>query len=607
MENNEKMPVEGVKDSIETSTKKVKKKSKKNKKLDNFKEKCRDLVKDKRPWYKRLITAVVVSLAFAYTLIVFGPLEMFIPNMGFYPFALGDLLKPLILLGVGVFAALTVFLFIFRGRLFNYLTTVVFSTTVCAYIQCNMMNDLSALDGTAIKWDTMAISMLANVAVWAVIFIIPFIVHYFNRKFWRKAVTFLAAALIAIQSVGLVQIIVMTDFVYADGTGYLSNKEIYKVSDKKNVVMFLLDRCDYATLQKTFAKYPDLEGNLKDFICYDNASGSYSRTFPSVAYLLTGVKQNYDSPVDTYFGKAWTEGQFLKDVKNAGYNTRLYTEVNYVIKNTAYIEDIVDNIGEERIVPDTKEMLSIMMNLSMYRYSPLSMKPFFWAYTGDFEAVNNSSEDHFSDVHTTNDAMFYGNLVEQGLSVDSESNGEFVFYHMRGAHEPFQMDENGNFTYVSSSEQQLAGNLRMIFNYVSQLKEKGLYDDTTIIVTADHGLTGTVQKLEYPRTISLLVKPAGEASGLPMQYNSAPVCHDNIRSYVLKCLGIDYSSYEPAIDDIAEDAQVTRYFYMSAADELLLHRDHKLITYKIEGNVHDINSWSFVEEIDIEYPFYDAN
>ena len=179
---------------------------------------------------------------------------------------------------------------------------------------------------------------------------------------------------------------------------------------------------------------------------------------------------------------------------------------------------------------------------------------------------------------------------------------------MKGSHEPFFMDENGNFNYNSTAVKQTAGNLRMILDYIKLLKEKDLYDDTTIIITADHGLTGTITKLDGPRSISLLVKYPGVNDGKPLTYNSAPVNHDNIRATVLKQLGLDYSDYGPAIDDVAEDAEVTRYFYMSGADgNPGLHRDTNLITYKIEGDINDFNNWSIVEKKPIEYPFYDAN
>ena len=584
-----------------------KKKRKKKSGLAEFKSKCRELVTDKRPWYKRLICAALASLAFTYTIFVFGPLEVFLPNIGFYTFTFGDLIGPLTLLGLGIFAGLTLVLFLLRGKIFNYAVTVVFSTTVCAYIQCNMMNSLSALDGTGIAWETMTKNMLINAAIWAVIFLIPFIVHYFSRKVWRRMVTFVSALIIAVQSAGLVQLLILTDFNYA--TGYLSNKEIFNVSEEKNVIVFLLDRCAFSTLEKTFNMYPDTKEGLADFISYDNAVGSYSRTYPSVCYLLTGVHTDYSEPVMDYLKKAWTTGSFLSDIKSAGYESRVYTEVNYVIKNTANVIGKIDNVGQEVVNPDSVNILGTLLDLSLYRYTPLAMKPFFWCYTGDFEGVGTAADgSKITDIHRTNDAAFYEKLRTEGLTVDGDSKGAFIFYHMKGSHDPFQMDENGNYTPYSTAEKQTAGNLRMILDYIKLLKEKNLYDNTTIIITADHGLTGTISELDGPRTISLLVKYPGVNDGKPLTYNSAPVSHDNIRATILKELGIDYSAYGPAIDDVAEDAEVTRYFYMSGADgNPGFHRDHNFITYKIDGNANDFNNWTIVDKKRIEYPFYDAN
>lgn len=585
------------------------KKKKKKSKKKSFVESCKELVRDKRPWYKRLITAALVSLAFTYTLFVFGPLEVFLPNISFYTFTFNELIGPLLIVGGSIFGALTLILFLLRGLIFNFATTVIFSTTVCAYIQCNFMNSISALDGTAIAWETMAKSMGLNTLIWGVIFIIPFVVHYFGHKLWRHFVTFVSLLLVLAQTAGLVQLVVTTDFKYADGNGYLSNEKAYHVSGKKNVIVFLLDRCDNATIDGTFDTFPALKERFTDFVRYNNAAGTYSRTFPSVIYFLTGVKTDYSEPVADYFKRAWSEGTLLPDIKNAGYETRLYTEMNYVIKNTVYVEDYVDNVKDDLAAPDVGDMLSTVFDLSMYRYTPLTMKPFFWAYSGDFETARTATDgSEVSDIHKTDDYAFYSRLREEGLTVDENSNGAFIFYHMQSSHDPYTMNENGEYDKSATVAQQTAGNLNMILDYIELLKEHGVYDDTTVIITADHGITGTRTELDFPRTITCMIKYAGENSGEPLKNSTAPINHDNIRATVVKSLGIDYSSYGPAVDDVSEDADVTRYFYMSASDKYKgLHRDYNLITYAITGDIRDFANWSIVDKKRIEYPFYDVN
>ncbi len=587
----------------------------KKSKRKTMKEKWKDLIREKRSWKIRLLISLLVSLSFAYTLTVFGPFELYLPNMSYFTFSFLDMAPPMILVGVGVTAALTLILMLLRGKFFNYIASAVFSTTICAYVQGNFLNqNWGSLDGTPIQWENMALTMLGNFVIWAVIFIIPYIVSYFKPKMWRQMLIFLSALLIAMQSVAMVALLVRNDFIGSISNGYLSKSTIYELSPKNNVIVFLLDRFDEAYGEELFEnRYPEMKDNFTDFIYYDNAAGTYSRTFPSVTYLLTGVKCNYDMPVSRYFQKAWTEGTFLKDIKDAGYQSKIYTDVNYVIRNVDYAADKIDNIGKYLQKTDTPQMIKAMLNLSAYRYSPVAMKPFFWLYTGDLENITTVEGDS-SDKYITDDAAFWANLKKDKLSVKEDSTGSFVFYHLRGAHDPYVMDEDGNTLEGGTGGgsgrdvyRQIAGNMNMITDYIAYLKAEGLYDDTTIIITADHGRTGTLTELDYERTIMLMIKPQNANSGTPLTYNSAPLTQENIQATILKELGIEYKSYGQAVDEVPEDADVTRYFYMSGSDSMKVKRDYNLVKYKIVGHIKDFDNWSIESKERIRYPFYDAD
>ncbi len=588
-------------------------KTKKSKKK-TFKEKWKDLIKEKRSWKIRLLIAFLVSLAFAYTLTVFGPFELYLPNMSYYSFSFLDLVMPMILVGVGVTAILTLILMLLRGKLFNYGASAIFSTTVCAYIQGNFLNlNWGPLDGTPIPWESLSVTMIVNCIVWAVIFLIPYVVAYFKPRIWRRMLVFLSALLIAMQSVALVTLLVRNDFIGSVTNGYLSNSTIYELSPKNNVIVFLLDRFDGSYVETVFEQHPEIKEQLTDFVCYDNVAPSYSRTFPSVTYLLTGVPCHYDIPVTQYFEKAWTEGTFLKDIKNAGFQSKIYTDVNYVIKNVDNAVGQIDNIGKYEQEVNNYQMIKAMLDLSAYRYSPIAMKPFFWLYTGDLDGITSVDSD-VSDKHMTDDAGFWRNLRKDKLSVLDDSEGSFVFYHMSGAHDPYVMDVDGSTPIGGTGGatgwdpfRQLTGNINMILEYVQQLKDAGLYDDTTVIITADHGYTGTLEELDWGRSIAFLMKPQGAETGEPIRYNSAPLTHANIQASILKELGIDYEAYGQAADEVPEDAQITRYFYMSGSDPALIKRDYNLVTYKIEGKVRDFSNWSIESKKRIEYPFYDAD
>ena len=195
--------------------------------------------------------------------------------------------------------------------------------------------------------------------------------------------------------------------------------------------------------------------------------------------------------------------------------------------------------------------------------------------------------------------------------MDSESKGSFLFYHMLGSHDPFVMDGDGNpasfSNYFEGRFEQTRGNLKTVFAYIEMLKEKGVYDNTTIIITADHGLTGTYPELDAERVLSLFIKPAGADPEAPLQHSHKQVCQDNLRASISSYFGLTDGQGHRTIESIGEDEEMVRYFWMNGSDANKSHRDVNLITYKITGDANDFDNWEMVEKLPIQYPYYDAN
>ena len=106
----------------------------------------------------------------------------------------------------------------------------------------------------------------------------------------------------------------------------------------------------------------------------------------------------------------------------------------------------------------------------------------------------------------------------------TRSKGSYRFYHMYGAHNPYHMSEdcvwvNKDGDMMSQSK----GSMKIVFEYVEQLKSLGggdMYENATIIITADHGQNYTYDSnragilpyigFDYTSSPILLVKNAGE-------------------------------------------------------------------------------------------------
>ena len=142
-------------------------------------------------------------------------------------------------------------------------------------------------------------------------------------------------------------------------------------------------------------------------------------------------------------------------------------------------------------------------------------------------------------------------------------------------------------------------------------------------MTADHGRTGTITDLEHSSEINnlitgkpdtgervptLMIKPAGADTSVPLQRSEKQLSHENIGPTILEALGIDHSAVGRSVNDVGEDETVERIFYMSGAkaNQVIAPRDYYLVKYKIVGDANDFSNWEKISTERIKYPYYDA-
>ena len=589
-----------------------------------WKKKASELWADKRNFSSRLKLALLTAFTFVFTFFIFGPFEIYLSNMSFFAFSGKYMVLPVFLAGAAMIAVLTGILALLRGKVYNYAVSLLFALTVAGYLQGTFFNvDHGSLDGTEIVWQEFKLQALLGLALWGVMTVLPLALQYFSKKLWRRVIAIVSVVIIGAQTVALGVLFFPTlvngGFGDASDSGYLTREDIYTVSGQKNVVVFMLDRFDktYADHQlygdSSIGKKPDpaIAEGLKGFTYYENFTGSYTRTYPSVVYLLTGIKTDYTLPVQDYFQKAWSEGTFLSDIRNAGYDCRIYSELNYIGGKMENLLEEADNLATPTGSIPGGKILSAMYGLSAYRYLPEFMKPYFHIYTGDLSYGYIYGSQNGSSPYGANDLQFRQELLAQGLRVDDDSKGTFAFYHLQGSHDPFTMDGEGNkatfSNFYEGRFEQTRGNLKTIFAYIEMLKEKGLYDDTTIIITADHGYTGYYTELNHERVLSLFIKHAGADPEAPMQRSQKQVCQDNLRASISSYFGLTDKLGHRTIESIGENEEMVRYFWMCGTDALKTRRDVNLITYEITGDANDFKNWKIVSKEPIKYPYYDAN
>ena len=572
-----------------------------------WRDKLRELWRDKRAWKRRAVPAVLASFAFAFTFTVFGPYELYITNMDYMNFPFSMLVMPMLAAGLAVFVFLCAVLLLLRGKVFNYAVSLLFAVTLAGYLQGNFLNvNHGTLDGATITWNTYKEAMLVSCAMWAAVIAAVLLVLYLSRRFWARMVQYVSALLVAVQVIAFVSLAATTDL-HMDGAVYLSTEALFEVSGGQNVVFFLVDTFDKRYCDDLLALYPEWQDELQGFTWYRNFTGSYSRTVPSVTYLLTGVPHDYTIQPEEYFSKAWTESTFLRDIHDAGVTVHVYSDRPYSIGKGGEVQGAIDNLGTEEFFSiNPVKVVRNMLVLSVYRYAPEMIKPFFYIYTGDLAGISDM-QSGADNLFTTNDRQFWNCFQQDHLSVDTQSPGAFIFYHLQGAHSPFEKNENGE----PDQYRRVVSDMEMIFQYIDELKALGLYDDTTIIISADHGETSTTldaenrtTELEQARVLTLLVKPAGADANAPMQISDKQLCQDNLRASISGWFGQTDANGYRTIESISETEQMERYFWEQGFSEDGTVRDANLLTYRITGDANDFSNWELVSKEPIQVPFY---
>lgn len=577
----------------------------KNPMIAHLLTKAKSLWEDKRTYKKRLLLSASVWAAVCYTFIFFGPLEMVAFAGNSLEYSYKEVLVPLLVLALGIWAVMSALTALIRGKIFNYIVTVGFSVLVAGYLQGAVLNgNLGKLTGDRIVWESMYPKMVINFGIWIFILVAFLFLMYLKRSWWRKTLIAVSLALVVMQVVPTVTICLSSP---ADRVekGVLTEEGLTAFSSKDNIFVFVLDRLDYDYIEEVLADDPAFFDRLDGFTAYTDAISGHARTQPALSEILTGGRDlAFTVSSKEYFEKSWdVKGQnMLKALDSEGYDISLYTKLTYLFSDNDLPSKYVSNYSTNKGSINTLSVLFKLMKLSIYRYAPIAIKPFFWADTTYYN--NGAYASATGTIYNLNADSTYANRLVNGTASDTDS--AFKLYHFFGTHSPYTMREDGTRANGSTSVlEQAKGSFNNLIRIFDRMKELGIYENATIIITGDHGAPiNDYTPVKKATRIGLFYKPAGN-QGAPVVWSEAPVATENIPATLLKAAGADYSAYGRALDEVGEDEILTRTYYKTAQGGSANH-ESILYTYSITGKASDFANWELVsaEEIPVGNHFY---
>ncbi|MDX9856094.1 MAG: sulfatase-like hydrolase/transferase [Candidatus Moranbacteria bacterium] len=318
---------------------------------------------------------------------------------------------------------------------------------------------------------------------------------------------------------------------------------------------------------------PELRKELGGFVYFPETTTLYSTTTWSVPSVFLGKTYTFSNSQLDYQDRAFNSDEsVLYNLKEAGYYTLAYTRNIYStnLKLFDRVIEHVDNIGSKH-VDNTNAFISAWT----YRYAPLALKNIL----ADRNILNRDALEQFNigtflpaSAPEESFLSFQQFLIQEKELADS---GRYTFIHVLFPHNPYVFDADcvaKKEDATVNTQSQCA--TKLMINFINELKTLGRYENSSIIIHADHGdqyiavdgnLVQQDPSYRSPRSL-LLVKPSEANDRSELEVSSFESTLLDIAPTLLASAGIsDSKEYEGVSligSDIAASNHRDRYYFI---------------------------------------------
>lgn len=526
-----------------------------------------------KKYFLRLKTIILPILLPTVMLLIIGPTEIFFANTLEFEFVFGDFFWYMLLITglVGVVACLIAL--IPSEKIINIIAISATWLGIMTYLQNFLLNgNITLLGANPDGYHTTAKAQYINLTIWVVAFIVLIVILFKTQlKNTGKICCYIAAFLIAIQCIGVIPLMIKAeDDAYHESVGryHISYDDELMLSSRDNIIIIILDWFSNQYVDRTEARYPGAFDCLNDFTYYDNYECNYFGTCPSMAHMLTGCEMDPSIPFNSWSHNIWeneSTRSMYKRIKDKGYTVNLFTPQERLLvgnNNPVILKDYFDNvkISNTESSVDHISLVTQLVKASAYRYAPKCIKNRFYITDANMGIKYKASK-----FPSTANPDYYNRLCSEGLYIGTDDN-LITITHIRGGHDPDTYpDASLNTNYDSDYEDRCRGCMTIVGEYLSQLRTMGKYDDSTIIITSDHGSQVEPQVIYF-------IKEKGE-SHEELVINHAPVSHCEFLSTIVYLADPDSADGSKTIYDYASDELRERKYWLRFLDD-----DYPMVT-----------------------------
>ncbi len=537
-------------------------KKKKHKKLNRknmISEQCG------RSEYSCLFYIVSVCLCFAFLLGIFSPLETYFANAAEISFGLGLLFPSAVKLFFIILFILGVFLgviYLTKKGILPYFGIGVFAIYLILYIQGTFFNkNLPHLDGTLPDWSAYGMDHLISIVIIVLVCVLAgVLIKKYSAERVSKACGVIALCMVLVQSITLIHL-KRNSIETQSKDMAVTSQNLYLMSKDKNYIILLVDAVDSASFQKMMnSTDPQFRTILEDFTYYPDTVSVYPYTTVSVPYILSGELFLNEKEFSDYVNDALDQSPLFKTMEENNYDMGLYDDsLVYESEGKNRFENIV---AQEKDFTSFSDFAKAELEYFWFRYAPYPVKRFANVTQEQFQDILKTSED--TELFSWKNSVILDSLKENEVSFTD--NKCFKFIHIQGAHKPFEYDSHANIIdkEKGSYEQNIEACFFTVNAYLQKLKEAGVYDNSVIMILADHGFETASGMPELARGNAFLaIKGIHEKH--PLTISDKEISYTDLQE-AYQDLFTDKQSKD-LFKDIENDGRKRKFIFYSYKDE----------------------------------------
>lgn len=495
-------------------------------------------------------------------LFVFEPLLMYSTNQLDFWFDLALMAEPM-LMGFAIFffgsAAVFTAAYLINKAIvkekeptaYRVIAIAVFFVFFAAYLQGNLLaGSLPALDGSVIDWTQFGKNDFITLTVWlALIGLAVFLLIKLGVKSTLKYVAGFTVVVFVMLTVSLITELISWNAFARKDSIITTSKDFNSISSDKNFIVILNDAVGSSEFGSVLEENPEYKKVFEDFTYFPDTLGCYPCTRDTIPLVLSGGLNKNEMEFEEFSSQALNKSPFFSELIDRGYDINLYEpeliwygSKNFSINNSADYENyrlpFASFFREE-------------MKYVKFKYLPYRFKRYSDIESMDFNGL--------VDKYIWDNRTIYG-TAQNTPTLDKKSGKSFKFVHTEGAHIPFKYDKDLNILEgYGTYEQKIEATITMLNAYIERLKANGTYDNTVIIIMADHGNTdlNSADDMLVRANPMFMVKGIGESHEFTV--SDKPLSYLDLMDIYSELL--DDKTAEEATADIPDKRERTFMWY----------------------------------------------